>query len=247
MTQQECIPVGCVPSAAVAVPGESPPGTPLRRKHPPPGGSTPPRRKHPQQEAPHPPCGQNHRRLWKYNLAPTSLRAVKSARACKTSILWKGLSSVVSELTNLPVRKLRLLIRTIFGTHFLYLLPPANEVCEGYVFTHMCQSFCSGGGIPACLAGGILACLAGLQGGVSQHALQVSRPTPKGEVEGSGWGGLQAHTLVRGVYPSMHWGRPSPPTATAAGCTHPTGMHSCHYWGPLMTKHEKIYLLGSNR
>ena len=33
------------------------------------------------------------------------------------------------------------------------------------------------GGIPACLA-------AGLGGaGVSQHALQVSRPTPKGELE----------------------------------------------------------------
>ena len=26
------------------------------------------------------------------------------------------------------------------------LLPPANEVCEGYVFTPVCQSFCSGGG-----------------------------------------------------------------------------------------------------
>ena len=32
------------------------------------------------------------------------------------------------------------------------------------------------------------------RGGVSQHALQVSRPTPKGELVGSGWGGLQAHT-----------------------------------------------------
>ena len=32
---------------------------------------------------------------------------------------------------------------------------------------------------------------------VSQHALQVSRPTPKGEVEGSGLGGLQAHTWGR--------------------------------------------------
>ena len=45
----------------------------------------------------------------------------------------------------------------------------------------------TGGGcaIPACIAGGIPACLAaGLGGGgvVSQHALQVSRPTPKGEV-----------------------------------------------------------------
>ena len=35
-------------------------------------------------------------------------------------------------------------------------------------------------------------------GGVSKHALQVSRPTPKGEFEGSGQGGLQAHTQ-RGI------------------------------------------------
>ena len=33
-----------------------------------PSGSRPPRDQTP-------PCGQNHRRLWKYNLAPTSLRA----------------------------------------------------------------------------------------------------------------------------------------------------------------------------
>ena len=102
------------------------------------------------------------------------------------------------------------------------------------------------GGIPACLAGGIPACLAGLQGGVSQHALQVSRPTPKGELEGSGQGGLrglarglqvhtqgggglQAHTQVRGV--SQHALRQTPLprlTATVAGGTHPTGMHSCN-------------------
>ena len=25
-------------------------------------------------------------------------------------------------------------------------LPPANEVCKGYVFTRVCQSFCSQGG-----------------------------------------------------------------------------------------------------
>ena len=50
------------------------------------------------------------------------------------------------------------------------------------------------GGIPACLAAGLRG------GGVSQHALQVSRPTPKGELEGSGLG----------------WG----------GGLHPTGMHS---------------------
>ena len=28
---------------------------------------------------------------------------------------------------------------------FISLLPPANEVCEGYVFTPVCQSFCSWG------------------------------------------------------------------------------------------------------
>ena len=84
---------------------------------------------------------------------------------------------------------------------------------------------------------------------VSQHALQqVSKPTPSGEVEGSGQGGLQAHNRDR-ESPGPHLGRgvsrttpgegvcipgcteaepPSPPwTATAAGGTHPTGMHSC--------------------
>ena len=53
----------------------------------------------------------------------------------------------------------------------------------------------------------------------------VSRPTPKGEVEGDlARGGLQAHT--RGGL-SQHALRQTPPTATAAGGTHPTGMHSC--------------------
>ena len=100
------------------------------------------------------------------------------------------------------------------------------------------------GGIPACIAGGIPACLAaGLGGVVSQHALQVSRPTPRGEVEGDlARGGLQAHTeggswgdlarvgvsrpIPRGGL-SQHALRQTPPTATAAGGTHPTGIHSC--------------------
>ena len=30
---------------------------------------------------------------------------------------------------------------------FLTFLPPANEVCEGYVFTPVCQSFCSQEGL----------------------------------------------------------------------------------------------------
>ena len=85
-----------------------------------------------------------------------------------------------------------------------------------------------GSGIPACLAG----LQAHTQGGTSGvWPGGVSRPTPRAEVEGSGLGGLQAHTQgglqthTRGC-PSMYSGRP-PPTATAAGGKHPTGMHSC--------------------
>ena len=96
---------------------------------------------------------------------------------------------------------------------------------------------------------------------VSQHALQVSRPTSRGKLRGLAWGGsptpkeglqantqgglqantqggLQAHT--QGVSRST-WGglqahtregcipaciEADPLTATAAGSTHPTGMHS---------------------
>ena len=75
-------------------------------------------------------------------------------------------------------------------------------------------------GIPACLAWG---------GG-------VSRLTPRGEAEGSGQEGSPGpHT--RGGSPGPHLGgcvsqhalrqNPPPWTATAAGGTHPTGMHSC--------------------
>ena len=77
-----------------------------------------------------------------------------------------------------------------------------------------------GGGIPACIASGIPACLSGLRGEgvVSQYALQVSRPTPKGEVEGSGLGGVSRPTPGRspGPHPEeglrAHTGRVSRPT-----------------------------------
>ena len=70
-------------------------------------------------------------------------------------------------------------------------LPPATKLGQGYVFTRVCDSI-QGGGV------------------VSQHALQVSRPTsrgklsglargspgphPMGKLSGLAWGGLQAHT-----------------------------------------------------
>ena len=87
------------------------------------------------------------------------------------------------------------LCRAMVGDAYL---PPANVVWEGYVLQ-----------VCVCPQGGVLSQHAlqmvsqhGLGGGgVSQHDLQVSRPTPKGEVEGDmpggeggeGWG-LQAHT-----------------------------------------------------
>ena len=50
-----------------------------------------------------------------------------------------------------------------------------KEVCEGYVFTGVCQSTGAGGGIPACLAG-------------------FQAHTQGRSLGGSGRGGLQAHT-----------------------------------------------------
>ena len=74
---------------------------------------------------------------------------------------------------------------------------------------------------------------------VSQHALQVCRPIPRGEVEGSGLGVfpgphpggcLQAHT--RGEYPSMHWGR-HPPPADSYCC----GRYAS-YWNAFLFLHN---------
>ena len=42
-------------------------------------------------------------------------------------------------MVNIPKELLRMKMSS------LALLPNENEVCEGYVFTPVCQSFCSGG------------------------------------------------------------------------------------------------------
>ena len=88
------------------------------------------------------------------------------------------------------------------------LLPPANVVCEGYVFTGVCLSTGGGGTIPACIAGCIPACLAvggaGLGGGMvpglggvcswgGVYSLGVSGGDPPklpGPQPGGKWGGL---------------------------------------------------------
>ena len=94
-----------------------------------------------------------------------------------------------------------------------------------------------GGGIPACIVGGITSYLAaGLQqrgGGISACLAGLQAHTQV-EVEGSGQGrGLHP---TPGGSPGPHLGvggipactEADPPTATAAGGTHPTGMHSCY-------------------
>ena len=90
------------------------------------------------------------------------------------------------------------------------LLPPANEVCEGYVFTRVCLSTGGGGGLQVHTQGEV-------EG--SGWGVGVSRPTPEGWVSRPRLGG--------GV--SQHALRQTPPqqTAIAAGSTHPTGMYSC--------------------
>ena len=71
--------------AAVAVLGvyNRHPPAPLEEAPPPSEEAPPWEEASPREEAPPPPSGQNHRRLWKYNLGPTSLRAVKNC-----PIIW---------------------------------------------------------------------------------------------------------------------------------------------------------------
>ena len=66
--------------------------------------------------------------------------------------------------------------------HTIYL-PPAKEVCEGYVFTPVCQSFCSQGGA------GVHGCRGGM------HGCQGACMVVGGGVHGFGgmhgcWGGM---------------------------------------------------------
>ena len=73
-----------------------------------------------------------------------------------------------------------------------------------FMFLHVSVILFTGGGIPACLAG----FQAHTRGGGELEGSgwgDVSRPTPKGEVEGSGLeGGVSRPTWVgRGVYPSI--------------------------------------------
>ena len=76
--------------------------------------------------------------------------------------LFDCYSAHLNEIRLLPFfmyyRKIRMFVVPCeLSPHFL---PPANEVCEGYVFTPVCQSFCSRGegsasGLGICIQGGL--------------------------------------------------------------------------------------------
>ena len=82
--------------------------------------------------------------------------------------------------------------------HFYY--HPPNEVCEGYVFTPVCQSFCSQ-----------------LGGGIHGQVPPLGRSTRQVHPPGR-------YTPQAGTPQSPPAGTPP---GQQAGGTHPTGMHSC--------------------
>ena len=110
------------------------------------------------------------------------------------------------------VSKLRKDIHDVVaGNDFNLLLPPANEVYEGYVFTPVRQSFCSQGMSPGSHPGGGWGVWPG--GSPGQHpggGWGVSRPTPWG-VPRPTPGGWVFQVQAWGECVSQHALRHSPP------------------------------------
>ena len=122
---------------------------------------------------------------------------------------------------------------------FFLITARKRSLGQGNIFRSVCQEFCSRGGIPG--LGGAWSWEGAWSGGVPGPggAGPGGVPVPKGGclVWGGAWSGgspgPQPNGKLRGIWSrSTHKGEvegswPGPPTATAAGGTHPTGMHSC--------------------
>ena len=116
------------------------------------------------------------------------------------------------------------------------LLPPANEVWGKVIFSQACVKNSVRGGA---WSGGCLLPGARSRGGPGSQPREKlrgirSRPTPKGGNWGGSGPGPHPRGKLRGIRSRPipkggNWGGQvqSPPMATAAGSTHPTGMHSC--------------------
>ena len=92
-------------------------------------------------------------------LAYWSVSHSKRSKRCGLSVKWaanRPLAVVYVVLCTVFIGKLRICHKkeTVSWKHFIVIrdtndtlfLPLANEVCEGYVFTRVCQSFCSRAG-----------------------------------------------------------------------------------------------------
>ena len=87
-------------------------------------------------------------------------------------------------------------------------LPPANEVCEGYVFTRVCHSVHSGEGEVEGSSWGEVS-RPTLRGRLKGLAWGVSRPTPGGRLRGLVGGGVSRPTprgVSRGGLQAHTWG-----------------------------------------
>ena len=116
------------------------------------------------------------------------------------------------------------------------------------MFLHVSVILFTGCGIPACLAV--------LQGGVvSQHALQVSRPTPRGSLRGlAGGGGVSRPTLEgRGLQATPRGGLQAHPPADVYCCRRYASywiaflcyrclQKLCRSWGKVMFLHVSVIL-----
>ena len=105
----------------------------------------------------------------------------------------------------------------LFGKHIfavlsdLSSLPPANEVCEGYVFTPVSQSFCSQGRVSVPVH-------AGIPPGPEADTPHDQRQTPPHDQRQT-TPGPEADPPPFAVYAGRY--------GQQAGGTHPTGMQSC--------------------
>ena len=162
MPQQECIPVGCVPYARWLYPivsnGVFCPPTPPNLRYRPPLEADPLWMQTPLDADPPwmqtPPVNRMTHRCKNITLPQTSFAGDKNHTSPKVFlgnvwILTRAQESLT--LTDSIISDL-LSTKSKIGNHLpqkgstFNSLPPANVVCEGYVFTRVCHSFCSQGG-----------------------------------------------------------------------------------------------------
>ena len=118
-------------------------------------------------------------------------------------------------------------------TEIIRFLPPANEVWGKVIFSEACVKNSVHRGVVSQHALQVVSqhALQVSGGVVSQHALQVSRPTPKGEVEGSGMGRRVSRPTPMGeVEGSGLWGV-STPTPRGGLQAHTQGGLKAHTQG----------------